>query len=515
MDEKNHALPPEGQAEPAQNTSAPLPFAYSITLRERICLPVCLCFCVLLVDAFFWHGPTAELGAAVFAWSALLLAYLGRQAHRRPEDWALLLCNLALAASLAVGSNWYFRLWNLLALVILLPVHAVGLSGAPRLPWHRPAMIGERLCLLLWGLFGRCGASAAVIARGRRSKHTAAVILGGIGAVVLVSILVPILSSADALFAAATEDVRRFVAQHLSQGLAKGAMGLIFTPFFFGLLYSLRHPIALTDKPPHLRRHTDAVIFSIILCALGALYLVFLGVQAAGLAGGAEYLAQRGISYAQWARSGFFQMVGVTGVNLAVLLTAVTVSRPEGRGGTVVRILASLVTVQSLLLLLCAAWRMTLYVGAYGLSFKRCMTYWGMVMMAFFLIAALVKCWRPAFSFFRAAFPAALAGWLVINCVPVDYLVAKNQVDRYLEGESSTVSIHYLAYSLSYDTLSELSRLDENQTLASFEGDWWSPGETLGELLDERRADARAECADWRTWSLSAFLASREPGAEE
>ena len=53
------------------------------------------------------------------------------------------------------------------------------------------------------------------------------------------------------------------------------------------------------------------------------LYLLFLGVQSAGLLGGAEYLAQKHISYAEWARSGFFQMVGVTALNLTLLLAAV------------------------------------------------------------------------------------------------------------------------------------------------------------------------------------------------
>ena len=82
---------------------------------------------------------------------------------------------------------------------------------------------------------------------------------------------------------------------------------------------------------------------------------------------------------------------------------------------------------------------MTLYVDAYGLSFKRCMTYWGMGMMAAFLLAAAWKVRRPDFRFCRVAFPLALAGWLVINCVPVDYLVAKDQVDRYLAGESQSL----------------------------------------------------------------------------
>ena len=173
-----------------------------------------------------------------------------------------------------------------------------------------------------------------------------------------------------------------------------------------------------------------------------------------------------------------------------------------------VRLLATLVTVQSLALLCSAAWRMTLYVGAYGLSFKRCMTYWGMAMMAAFLVMALIKCWRPAFSFFRAAFPAALAGWLVINSIPIDYLVARDQVDRYLGGESPSVSIYYLAYDLSYDTLSQLERLDPRRDLADYEPGAWAPGDTLGDLLERRRDDARGECDCWQTWSLSACLAA-------
>ena len=198
-------------------------------------------------------------------------------------------------------------------------------------------------------------------------------------------------------------------------------------------------------------------------------------------------------------------MVGVTVVNLTLLLAAVQWSRREGGAWRAVRLLSALLTVESLLLLLSAAWRMTLYVDVYGLSFKRCMTYWGMGMMAAFLLAAAWKVWRPDFRFCRVVFPLALAGWLVINCVPVDYLVAKDQVDRHLSGESAVLDVDYLLYDLSYDTLSQLERLDGDTIFQSRD----SAFRTLESLLSQRRADARAECADWRTWSLSAWLASR------
>lgn len=173
------------------------------------------------------------------------------------------------------------------------------------------------------------------------------------------------------------------------------------------------------------------------------------------------------------------------------------------------RLLGAVLTAESFLLLASAAWRMTLYVEAYGLSFKRCMTYWGMGMMALFFLAAAWKLVRPDFGFFRAAAPVALAGWLVINCVPVDYLVAKDQVDRCLSGESQTIDVEYLLYSLSYDTLSQLERLDGDLICQTWT-DWRdSYGQTrLSTLLDERRAEARRDCADWRSWDLSACLAA-------
>lgn len=84
----------------------------------------------------------------------------------------------------------------------------------------------------------------------------------------------------------------------------------------------------------------------------------------------------------------------------------------------------------------------------------------------------------------------------------MDYLVAKNQVDRYRSGESASISVEYLV-SLSYDTLRPLSLLS-GQTV------WSDYGGTvvMDELLAARRERARAECADWHTWSLSACLAA-------
>lgn len=503
MNNMENALVPEGAAKPAQNVRK----IYETTPRSRLLLAGTLALCLLLVNAVTWPWGMGNT-VTVFAWYALLLPAMGREALlRRRESRVLLAANLLLAASFALTSNPWFRLWNFLALALLVPIHTASLTAGDLLPWWRPAMVEERLGLLCRGVFCHLGAAPAALSAGREKKSVSlTVVLGAAAALGLVSVLLPILASADALFAAATRGLTEFIRLHFARGLWKLLWALALTPFLFGLLYCLRR------VPARTRTHTlytvDSALFAIILGALDVLYLLFLAVQSAGLFGGAEYLAQRGISYAEWARSGFFQMVGVTVINLAAVMASMTFSQQESRGWRAVRVLSTALIGESLVLLASAAWRMTLYVSAYGLSFKRFMTYWGMVMIALFLLSALEKVRRPDRSFCRRALPLALAGWLAVNCIPVDYLVAKNQVDRYLSGESPILSVHYLAYSLSYDTLSQLERLGPALPLAICEGDWWNMQDTAGSLVERRRAAAREDCADWRSWNLSACLAA-------
>ncbi len=516
MEELKNALPAEGLAMCAQKRKLP----EESMARYRRNLLLTLGFCLLLADALTWPWGLGNT-VTVFAWYVLLALTVGREElFRRRESRALLGVNLALASTFALTSNPLFRWWNFLALAALVPLHAA--AGLGSRPWWDPRMLWERFKLLFQGLFGNLWACfAAAIPEGRKKEkkagdgRTLTVVLGTCGAVALVSFLIPVLVSADALFAASLERLNwwsllfRLQVSNLGGVLQRLFWALVFTPFVFSLLYAMSHPRLLCPTEERKGVRADALGFVLTLGAVDALYLAFLSVQSAGLFGGPEYVESLGVSYADWARNGFFQIVGVTVLNLSLTLASLGLARREGRAWRALRWLCAVLAGESLVLLASAAWKMTLYVSAYGLSFKRCMTYWGMVMMALLLLLGLWKAVRPEFRFCKWAFPVALAGWLVINCVPVDYLVARNQVDRYLDGESPAVSVRYLLYSLSYDTISQLERLDGEKLVSDYTVDpYWRRGETLAEALRARRLDAQWECAGWRSWSLSACLSA-------
>ena len=164
MEGPKNALPQEGLEK-----CTPKPAdACDISRRERWLLAVTFAFCLLTVNTLFDAGAGAGWAAAVAGWYAVLYASHGPALWRTGESRFLLVTDLALALfSLVLGSSDYFRMWDTLALLlVLLPVHTAGLSGGQKLPWWRPAMLWERACLLLSGLFSRLGAFPAALSPG-------------------------------------------------------------------------------------------------------------------------------------------------------------------------------------------------------------------------------------------------------------------------------------------------------------------------------------------------------------
>ena len=152
MEDKIGALRQEGGAKPAPNT-------YPIRPKDRLVLAGVLGFCFLAVDvtasARAWGmGVTA----AAFWWYGLLLADRGRALFAGRESRTLLVSQLLLAVTFALGSNPWFRWWNLLALLLLSMYHTCGLCRGAAAPWHHPWMLCERPALLMEGLLNNLGA---------------------------------------------------------------------------------------------------------------------------------------------------------------------------------------------------------------------------------------------------------------------------------------------------------------------------------------------------------------------
>ncbi|OKI19180.1 histidine kinase [Nocardiopsis sp. TSRI0078] len=111
-------------------------------------------------------------------------------------------------------------------------------------------------------------------------------------------------------------------------------------------------------------------VWTIPLSALVLLFTAFLAVQAVAMFGGEDHVQRvAGVTYAEYARQGFFQLVVVSALVLGVIAVAVRVlpSRPTATR-TLRNALLGLLCVLTLVILASAMMRLQLYIDAFGLT---------------------------------------------------------------------------------------------------------------------------------------------------
>ncbi|HEV7935063.1 MAG TPA: DUF4173 domain-containing protein [Actinomadura sp.] len=200
------------------------------------------------------------------------------------------------------------------------------------------------------------------------------------------------------------------------------------------------------------------------IAALDLLFLGFVAVQAHVLlaSGKDRLLHSTGLSYAEYARQGFWQLLIVTGLVLAVVAVAVRYAPLASRADRVtVRTLLGLLCALTLVVVAVALRRLYLYEEAYGWTRLRLWVHafelWmGLVVMLIAIAGIHLKAaWLP-----RAIATSGAAGLLALGLLNPDGFIATRNVDHFRHTGKADLS--YLS-DLSADAAPALDRLPEPQ----------------------------------------------------
>jgi hypothetical protein len=235
------------------------------------------------------------------------------------------------------------------------------------------------------------------------------------------------------------------------------------------------------------------------------LFLVFVVVQLRYLFGGATLvLAAEGLTYAEYARHGFFELVTASALVLPLLTGADWLLRGEPvEHQRTFRQLATVLLLLLAVVMASALERMRLYVGAFGLSQIR------LYSTAFMLYLAAVSAWFGWTTLRgqrgRFAFGALVQGFAVLGALHLvnpDALIVRTNFAR--PGSERPFDGWYAA-SLSADAvpslLAALPRLDGPTRCAVATG-----------LITQR---GRLERDDWRNWNFARARARQLLNAQE
>ncbi|MEV6364406.1 DUF4153 domain-containing protein [Nocardia asteroides] len=390
-------------------------------------------------------------------WAVAALVLLGVGTFRA-AGWLFVLCVLAagVAGSLAVLGRATRR--GLLHDVAAVPVAVFG-----AVPWAfaglRPGTAADSSTVR------RYGASVAVT-------------------VALLVVFVPLLGGADATFAellsglVPTVDAATAWQWILLFGVvAAGALGA---------LYLLAGPPAAATAVARPARTWARNEWMLPVGALTVLFAAFVGAQFVALFGGDDYVQRTaGLTYAEYARSGFWQLSAVSILTLAVILAVLRwAAQDSASDRRRLRILLSTVSVLALVIVGSALARMWTYQQAYGFTVLRllvevCELWVGLVyVLVLVAIARLRWSWVP-----RAAVGTALATLVALALLNPEHLVAERNVDRWEHGKR--LDTGYLSR-LSPDILPALTGL---------------PPELRLEIEEPMRADLDDDT--WWSWNLS------------
>ncbi len=188
--------------------------------------------------------------------------------------------------------------------------------------------------------------------------------------------------------------------------------------FIYGAMYSADKKRNTPPAPSQSFRFAPATVFKTIQIILLAVYVIFVIAQIDGFMHMFIGKLPEGQTYAEVARSGFFELCSVACINGAVMFYSdILTLQSETKKRT--NLLQYLLTGFTLFLIATAATKMVMYICAYGFTPKRIYTTLFMLLLAVLFVIAIKKIRRPDFAFSRFSVYVVLA-WLVLLLM-VDY----------------------------------------------------------------------------------------------
>ncbi|WP_330255624.1 DUF4173 domain-containing protein [Nocardia sp. NBC_00565] len=389
-------------------------------------------------------------------WVVLALALLGVGAFRA-AGWLFALCvvGAGVAGSLAVvGRRSVYGAWY--------DVIAVPIESVAGIPW-------------VYAAFGRIGDG-----KGKRASRVGVSVAV---TVALLAVFVPLLGGADATFA----KLLRSVTPEIDAGSVVQWI-ILFVVLGFGsvgAIYLLAGPRAAAEGEAS-GRFLRRLEWSLPVGALTVLFAVFVAVQFVALFGGDDYVQRTAnLTYAEYARTGFWQLSIVTILTLAVIAVVLRwAAKDSATDRAWLRVLLCAFGLLSLVIVASALGRMWTYQQAYGFTVLRllvevCELWLGLVYLL--MIVAVLRLdgtWLP-----RAAIGTGMATLFALAILNPEGLVAERNIDRWQHGKN--LDTQYLG-NLSPDIVPALDQLPEPQR---------------NDVLDRIRA--RLDEDTWQSWNLS------------
>lgn len=281
-------------------------------------------------------------------------------------------------------------------------------------------------------------------------------LLCGFGALL---IIFPLLLGSDMIFNRIFGDLFDvFSFANITPNMWNAIQILLMILIGFSAMYAFFYASSKADFPLKPERkmpycHPAAgIAFSVMIAAV---YLIYSEIQIVYLFLGRGL--PEGITYSEYARSGFWQLVAVAFINVGMVLVCMYLFMENKWLKWILTVISGC----TFIMMISAAYRMALYVSVYHLTTQRVLVFWALAVLAFIMTGVIISIYNKKFKLITYAICVAVCGYLVLSFSQPGYWIAKYNVTHMEKISYNDLS--YMMFRLSDDAapvIAELSAED-------------------------------------------------------
>lgn len=438
----------EGQnACPPRQTYAPR-VRKTCDTRDMVFVLICLVVSIFTMDFLFWAGAGAGISLCAAAILAVTLGYLSKKGMRA-KAYSVILClvYLALSASLSFSDG---GLAKFIAFVLMAVTYTeIILEGMSlrRFDGGSFRSVADILYALFALTFGKIGRTLYATSHKKDgeliiSRKTGSIFIGIAFALPVLCIIIPLLASSDAAFDGLLDKITMKAVFEIIGAIIIGAFFFIL---WFGQILNAGDVKREKAVEKAERKGVEPTVIASFLSVISIAYMLYIFSQLAYFFDAFAGFLPEGFTLSEYARRGFFEMGAICAINLFLVFLAMIITRKrDGKVSMAVRFPASFLCVFSMLLIATSLSKMILYINSYGMTRLRIYTSVFMIFLAVVFASVVLRLYIKKMPYMKAAIVAASLLVSLMCFVDVDGVIAKYNVEAYLDGRLETVDMNAL-----------------------------------------------------------------------
>lgn len=492
--------------------------------KSFLLLGSCLFLGILFDILFYKESPGVSYPIFwITLYSVFFLLFRDKWKMEKSFEWFLMILNVLLIFTFLFYSNQGFLKLNLLIVPILFIVQTIILTKNNQKDWYRASFVGEVLMKLVESIPNAAMPFRLIYQLLRKNGNKSntygivgKIVLGLICSIPFIVIILRLLTSADQIFNNWIGEIQKWIG-NIDLGNIPSHILLILIVFFLLFIYfwSLLYPIPNEEVPlttVHQKPfRIDGIISLTILLMIDLVYILFTTIQVSYIFGKAKLLLPDGVTYAQYATAGFYQLVIVAMINILIVIISIHfVQKAQLVIFRTVQILLSLLTACTGFILYSAFLRLSLYEHVYGYTYIRVLVFAFMLLLSMLLLVALIKAWKNELSLIKSYTVIILLWYVILNYVNIDHIIAAQNVARFYQNKyishfmtseqgrydgTDYVDVSYLSQ-LSYAAVPQLIELRKEQLLKPI----------VDPILKNMKHKLEQE-QDWQSFNFSKYRA--------